>query len=147
MAKKFVPNWAVEQVEYTMALAQFRHQSMLRRLDVGFVTTLQVAVLSIIGSNVLTMEAVDMALSVIAAFIVFMGLNNDWRMSAYMTGYLTRAREIEANHSMKLLQSGRDVVESRRRLQRNATVFPMYYILLEVVWVVVWIMNVVNGMM
>ena len=33
------------------------------------------------------------------------------------------------------------------RLQRNTTIFPLYYILLEIVWVVVWIMNIANSMM
>ncbi len=133
--------WERDKLEYEHAFLQFQHHSTLRRQDMAFVTTVQVAVFSIIGQKILSMDLVSTVLSLFAFFVCVMGLNNERRLSAYMTGYMARARQIESNNDMTLAASGRNELKKRKFLFSNTTLFPLYYVITLAVWLVIWAQN------
>lgn len=136
-------NWETAKVEYEIALEEWRHYANLRRQDMAFVTTIQGAVLTIVGSKLLRLDAPGL-LSITAFFVLLLGINSERRLSAYMTGYIRRAREIESEHGMSLLPLGWDEVKSRKLLFSNRIVFPLYYFVFILVWVSIWALNLLN---
>jgi|GEM_PF-6858752 len=141
MAKTKTQSWELAKVEYENALELYRHYTGLRRQDMAFVTTVQAAALTIIGKNLLSLDASSLLLSIIAFFVLLLGLNNERRITAYMTGYIKRANQIEADHDMSLLMEGRKEVSNRKLLISNTIIFPLYYFIFASAWVVVWVIN------
>lgn len=136
-------SWEFAKVEYENALEQYRHYTSLRRQDMAFVTTVQVAVLTIIGANLRNLDLANLLLSIIAFFVLLLGINNERRLTAYMAGYMKRATQIETDYEMSLLVKGRQEVLNRKLLLSNIVVFQLYYFVFSVVWVVVWVLNVI----
>jgi hypothetical protein len=58
--------WELARLEYETALEQYRQLTALRRQDMAFVTTVQAAVLTIIGSNLLNLDVSGWLLSWVA---------------------------------------------------------------------------------
>jgi hypothetical protein len=143
MAKTKTQSWDLAKVEYENALDLYRHYTSLRRQDMAFVTTVQAAALTIIGKNLLSLDASNLLLSVIAFFVLVLGFNNERRITAYMTGYIKRANQIETDHNMSLLVEGRKEVSKRKLLFSNTIIFPLYYFIFAAAWVVVWVINYV----
>jgi len=143
MAKTKTQSWDLAKVEYESALEQYRHYTSLRRQDMAFVTTVQAAVLTIIGKNLLSLDASNLLLSVIAFFVLLLGFNSERRITAYMSGYMKRASQIETDHNLSLLVEGQKEVSRRKLLISNTIIFPLYYFVFSVVWVVVWVINYV----
>jgi hypothetical protein len=110
----------------------------------AFVTTVQGAVLTIIRERLLDLDPSSLLLSVIAVFVLLLGVNSERRVSAYMVGNMRRANEIELEYGMSLLSSGRREVRERKLLFANRIVFPFYYLIFIVVWIGVWILNLLT---
>jgi len=137
-------SWETAKVEYELALEQWRHYGRLRRQDMAFVTTVQAAALTIIGSKLLSLDTPGFLLSVIAFFVLLLGINSERRMSAYQTGYIHRAVQIESEYCMSLLSLGWNEVQSRKLLLSNRIVFPLYYFVFIVVWASIWALNLLT---
>jgi len=137
-------NWDREKEEYSRALDLFRHFSSLRRQDMAFVTTVQAAILTVIGSKLLSLDFSSFLLSAIAFFVLLLGLNSERRLAAHMTGEMRRAKQIEKEIGMSLLTIAYDEVRSRKLLMTNDVVFPLYYFVFIVAWVVIWILNLLR---
>jgi|SRR5919205_114550 hypothetical protein len=137
--------WDISREEYSSALGLFRHFSGLRRQDMAFVTTVQAAILTIIGSKLLSLDFSSFLLSAIAFFVLLLGLNSERRLAAHMSGEVRRARQIEAAHDMSLLSVAYDEVGSRKLLMRNDLVFPLYYFIFIMTWVIIWVLNLRAG--
>ncbi len=120
----------------------FRHFSDNRRRDMAFITTAQGAVLAIIGKNLLSMSLAYFLLSVIAAFLLLTGLNNERRMTAYMRGYMKRAKKIQDSLGMTFLSDGYTEVTQTKALVSNMVMFPFYYALFFAAWIAIWLANV-----
>jgi len=136
--------WDISKEEYSRALELFRHFSGLRRQDMAFVTTVQAAILTIIGSKLLSLDFSSFLLSAIAFFVLLLGLNSERRLAAHMSGEMRRARQIEAEYDMSLLSVAYDEVRSRKLLLRNDVVFPLYYFIFIIAWVIIWMLNLRN---
>jgi type IV secretory pathway VirB3-like protein len=141
-----VPNkpepWELSRLEYEAALEQYRQLTSLRRQDMTFVTTVQAAVLTIIGTKLLSLDASGFLLSLIAVFVLFLGVNSERRLSGYMAGYMRRAKEIESEYGMQLLSCGVKELRNKKLLISNSIIFPFYYSSFFVAWVVVWTLNI-----
>ncbi|MBC8030791.1 MAG: hypothetical protein H7Z16_11820 [Pyrinomonadaceae bacterium] len=129
------------KAEYEAGLEQFRLMSNLRRQDMAFATTVQAAVFTIVGSKLLQLNFSDFLLSAIAFFVLLLGLNSERRLAAYMTGYMKRVLEIEAESGMSMFCGAGQVTQKRRFLVSNAIVFPFYYCVFVFAWLVVWTLN------
>ena len=79
-------------VEYETTLEDYRHFATLRRQDMLFVTTVQGAVLAVIGTRLFSLQPADIILSIIAASVVCFGFNSEKRLSFYMAAQARRAR-------------------------------------------------------
>ena len=137
-----VENWDKVKQEYSSALELFRHFSSLRRQDMAFVTTVQAAILTIIGSKLLSLDFSSFLLSAIAFFVLLLGLNSERRLAAHMSGEMRRAKQIEEEYGMSLLSVAYGEVKNRKLLMRNDLVFPLYYFIFIVAWVIIWILNI-----
>lgn len=133
-----------EEVEYRTAIELYCQFTDIRRQDIAFITTAQGAVLTIIGTELLKMSISDLLLSVIAVVLLVIGLNSERRLTAYMKGYMERARDIEDKAEMSLLRQAHDEVLKRKGLISNALAFPCYYGAFVLVWVVVWVFNILS---
>ncbi|HEX8632747.1 MAG TPA: hypothetical protein VF703_01195 [Pyrinomonadaceae bacterium] len=133
--------WDIAKEEYSSALGMFRHFSSLRRQDMAFVTTVQAAILTIIGAKLRSLDFSGFLLSAIAFFVLLLGLNSERRLAAHMSGEMRRARQIESEHGMSLLSIAYDEVRDRKLLLRNDMVFPLYYFGFVIAWVIIWILN------
>jgi hypothetical protein len=133
--------WESAKLEYEHAINQYLHCSSLRRQDMVFVTTVQAAVLTIIGVKLQNLDLAGLLLSIIAFFVLLLGVNSERRISAYMSGYMRRANQIESEHSMSLLSNGRQEIKRKKFLVSNAIVFPLYYFVFIIAWIVIWIVN------
>jgi hypothetical protein len=133
--------WEHAKAEYEAGLHQFRLMSTLRRQDMAFVTTVQAAVLTIIGSKLLGLGFSGFLLSVIAFFVLLLGLNSERRLAAYMAGYLARVRKIEGEYGMKMFSHAWQETLKRRFLISNARIFPIYYGIFIFAWLIIWVWN------
>ena len=131
-----------ESLEYASALDLYRHYTNLRRYDMAFVTTAQGAVLTIIGKDLMTMNLPCVLLSLIAFFLLLLGLNSERRLTAYMSAYIRRAKEIESKRKMVLLSSAYSDVSQRRFLVSNTLTFPLYYGIFALSWLLIWTANI-----
>jgi uncharacterized membrane protein AbrB (regulator of aidB expression) len=134
--------WELAKLEYEAALEQYRQLTSLRRQDMTFVTTAQAAILTIIGSKLLNLDASGFLLSLVAVFALFLGINSERRLSGYMSGYMRRAKEIESEFGMQLLSCGIQELRNKKLLISNSIIFPLYYSFFCVAWVFVWILNI-----
>jgi hypothetical protein len=107
-------------------LEQYRQLTSLRRQDITFVTTAQAAILTIVGTKILDLDASGFLLSLIAVFVLFLGINSERRLSGYMSGYMRRAKEIESEYGMQLLSSSIQALKQKKLLISNAVIFPLY---------------------
>lgn len=133
--------WELARLEYETALEQYRQLASLRRQDMTFVTTVQAAVLTIIGTKLLELDASGLLLSLIAVFVLFLGINSERRLSGYISAYMRRAKNIEAEYGMSLLTSGIQEVQTMRFLLSNSVIFPLYYSFFILAWIGVWVLN------
>ncbi len=133
--------WELARVEYEQALAQDQNCTVLRRQDMAFVTTIQGAALTIVGTKLLRMDTAGVLLSLIAFFMLLLGLNSERRLTSYMDAYSRRARELEEQHRLSLVSCGLDETRGKRLLFSNSVMFPLYYAFLMVCWLVVWTRN------
>ncbi|MCA1566434.1 MAG: hypothetical protein LC803_12495 [Acidobacteria bacterium] len=133
--------WDIAREEYSSALGLFRHFSSLRRQDMAFVTTVQAAILTIIGSKLLSLDFSSFLLSTIAFFVLLLGLNSERRLAAHMQGEMSRAKQIEEAYGMTLLSTAYKEVESRKMLMENKVVFPLYYFIFIIAWIIIWTLN------
>jgi len=132
------------KIEYEQALNFFHNHSQLRRQGIAFVTTVEGAMLTIIGNNLVSMEAPHIALSVIGFFVALLGINNERRLIAFTIGYLKRARKIESVSGMSLLYDGYENMKKKPLLVSNTSAFVIYYVLIVVFWISVWLYNFVR---
>ena len=124
-------------MEYQEALAQTRAFATLMRTDVAFATTVQAAILAVIGSHLPLHNIGHTALSVLAFTVAVLGINSVDRVYRYMSGYMSRAREIETKLDLKLIAQGYLVTKNRFNLPIAST-FKYYYALLIVFWMIIW---------
>lgn len=124
--------------EYKLGIELLRHWSTMRRHDIVFVTTIQGAVLTIIGKNLPHLQVADYALTVIAAFVVVLGINSERRLAGYSNGYVRRVQNLELRLGMTLLAEGLAEVQSLRGLVSNYRMFINYYSALFVGWLLLW---------
>lgn len=141
MSSNDTKTWEVAREEYSSALGLFRHFSGLRRQDMAFVTTVQAAILTIIGTKLLSLDFSSFLLSTIAFFVLLLGLNSERRLAAHMRGEINRAKQIEQEYGMTLLSMAYKEVESRKMLMENNKVFPLYYFIFIIAWVIIWMVN------
>ena len=141
--KQKLASWEIAQAEYESAMEEYRHYTNLRRQDMTFVTTAQLAVLTIIGTRLVNLGLADFLLSLIAFFLLLLGINSERRLGAYLVGYKNRASDIEEVYGMKLMQYGAREVKKRRFQISNRIIFPVYYFIFLLAWIVVWIINLV----
>lgn len=139
--KKPSLTWEVGKTEYESAMEEYRHYTTIRRQDMAFVTTTQIAILTIIGDNIVALDLSKLLLSFVAFFILIQGLNSELRMSAYLSGYKNRAKDIERSQGMRLLKSGEEAVKHQKFQISNRKMFPVYYIVFMLVWVGIWVIN------
>jgi hypothetical protein len=135
-------SWELARLEYEAALEQYRQLTSLRRQDMTFVTTTQAAILTIVGTKLLNLDASGFLLSLIAVFVLCLGINSERRLSGYMSGYMRRAKEIESEYGMQLLSLGIQEVENKKLLVSNSVIFPLYYAVFFIAWLIVWILNI-----
>lgn len=135
--------WEIAKLEYETAWEENRHNNSLRRQDMAFVTTFQAVVLTIIGSNILSLDLSNILLSLIAFFVLILGLNSERRLSAYVGGHMVRATEIEKQYGMSVFAEGRKEVQGKRFLISNRIMFPTFYFVFIIVWITIWVLNIV----
>lgn len=136
--------WESAKLEYEKAFSQYLHYTSLRRQDMAFVTTVQIAIFTIIGSNLLQLDIMRLILSFIAFFVLLLGVNNERRLTAYMAGYMIRARQIESEYGLSLISTSTQEVNKRKLLISNTIVFPLYYCIFCISWIIVWVLNIIN---
>jgi len=105
----------------------------------AFVTTVQAAVLTIIGSKLPHLDLGSLFLSLIACFLLLLGINSERRLSSYMDAYSKKAQKIEADFGLSLVMSGLCETRNKKLLFSNATMFPLYYTFFIFAWIVIWI--------
>ena len=136
--------WDVAKTEYENALEHYRHYTDLRGKDAIFTTTVQVGVLTIIGSNLPTLNLAGFLLSIVAFFSILLGINNMRRLSAYLNGFSNRAIEIEKKFGMSLISQGKKEVNKKRISPPSAVLFLFYHYIFLLVWIVIWIWNLLE---
>ncbi len=130
-----------DQLEYNGALDFYKQYTEMRRKDMAFITTAQGAVLTIIGDKLLNMNISYFLLSLVATFLLFIGLNSERRFASYMKAYMVRARDIEKKYEMSLLSDAYTHVTKTKTSLSNTKTFPVYYGLFIFVWMIIWISN------
>ena len=131
----------ITKTEYQAGLDQHRLMSNLRRQDMAFVTTIQAAIFTIVGPKLLQLGISDFILSVLAFFVLLLGLNSERRLVSYMNAYMKRVAEIEASYGMSMFSGAGDKTLKKRAIISNAKVFQIYYLVFVVAWLLVWISN------
>jgi hypothetical protein len=131
-----------EKTEYDACFKMLSLYTASRRQDMTIVAAAQAAVLTVVGGQLLSMQLEHFLLSLVALFVTVMGLNADRRHSAYMYGYIKRARAIEDQNGMELLKQGYEEVKRTKCLVSNSITFPIYYAVFASLWLIVWLLNI-----
>lgn len=137
-------SWDIVQVEYQAAMEQYRHYTVLRRQDMAFVTTVQVAILTIIGAKAQSLDFSSFLLSLMAFFVLLLGINSELRLATYMSGYKQRAKDIEEENRLNIVTGASKRVEQMEKNMFNITnrkIFPLYYSVFALIWIAVWLTN------
>ena len=129
------------KTEYEIAIKLHRQNTEIRRKDLALIITVQGALLTIIGNSILKMDFSHLLLAFVGLSLLFVGLNNERRLTAYMEGYMKRAQELEQKLDMKLLKEGWDSVQSKSFLFSNTKTFPLFYFVFIIVWIGILIFN------
>jgi len=127
------------RMEYEQALNQYQNCTVLRRQDLAFVTTAQGAVLAVLGPRLIEPDFTSFLLSFIACFLLVLGLNSERRLSRYMDAYFRKAVEIEEELGLSLINDGAKDTRRKKLLFSNSQMFPVYYSLSIIGWIVIWI--------
>lgn len=135
---------ALHQLEYESALNMTQHFSTLRRQDMAFVIAVQAAVFTLVGKNLLHLDLASFFLSLVAAFVLLLGINSERRLSAYIVGYMKRATQIESECGMQLLHLAKVEVDRQKWLFSNRSVFLFYYYIFLISWIIIWILNILT---
>lgn len=144
MAPAEKQTWDIAKTEYENALQHYRHFTDLRGRDAIFTTTVQVGVLTIIGSKLPILNLTGFLLSIVAVFSVLLGINNMRRLSAYLNGFSSRAIEIEKNFGMSLISRGKKEVSQKRISPPSAVLFLLYHYIFLLVWIIIWVWNLLK---
>jgi len=140
-----VNKWDVAQFEYKVALEQYRHYTILRRQDMVFVTTVQVAILTIINAKLQLLDLPSFLLSLVAFFVLVLGLNSELRLASYMYAYKERVMEIELSNNLDIVRntsiSGKGQKKFRFNLS-NRVMYPFHYCIFIAAWLAVWGSNI-----
>ena len=129
--------------EYASVMEEYRHYTQLWRQDMAFITTVQSAVLVAIGEKLAEMNLAHWLLSFVAFSVLLLGINSQRRLGAYLAGYKKRVSDIEETHNLKLMQYGEKGVRVRKWQVSNQKVFPIYYLVFLLVWIGIWIVNLI----
>ena len=73
---------AEEKLEYETSIELYKKYMSLRRKDIAFNTTAQVALMTILKDDLLKMDWTNYIFALIALPVLFIGLNNERRISA-----------------------------------------------------------------
>lgn len=141
MCKSENKEYSVERTEYTECLNMFRHFGNSRRRDMAFITTAQGVVLTVVGQNLLNLNLSLFILTVIAVFLLITGFNNERRLSAYMRGYIKRAKYLENKIGMNFLAEGFKEIQNTNYIVSNMHTFSAYYVFFTFAWISIWILN------
>jgi hypothetical protein len=143
------PNaWDRALAEYQSAFEQYRHFVTVRRQDLLFVTTIQGAVLTIIRGSIThsdpttSLHTAEIMLSLLAFFVVLLGLNNERRLSAYMEGCIQSIQRIEKQFDLKLFTTGARLAKQRRLTVGVEAAFTTFYIFLLLGWMAIWALDI-----
>jgi hypothetical protein len=127
--------------EYHQGIELLRHWSTMRRQDIAFVTTIQGAVLTILGKALPHLDVAQYALTVIAFYVILLGINSERRLAAYCDGYVSRVKTLEPSIGMALLSAGAAHVDREHLLVSNKRMFLTYYGVLLTGWITLWLSN------
>jgi hypothetical protein len=137
-----VEKWDTEKLEYKQANEWWRTLSTMRRRDIAFFTAIEVAIITIIRTQLLNLQVEGIILSIIGFFIALIGLNNEYRSYKYLCGFRERARQIEEKQEMTLISSTQNLVSNSQFHKMNtSSAFRLYYALIAVIWLVLWILQ------
>ena len=126
---------AEEKLEYETSIELYKKYMSLRRKDIAFNTTAQVALMTILKDDLLKMDWTNYIFALIALPVLFIGLNNERRISAYLQAYKNRGIEIEKKYRMTLLAGAKDAVKKTDYLISNRVAFTIYYLLFIIFWI------------
>lgn len=135
------PRVALIIAEYQAGLELSRHWSALRRQDMLLVTTVQGAIFTIIGGELLKLKSASIALSIVAFLVALIGFNSERRLSAYIRANVDYLKTIEKSNGLGLLTTANDATLKIRGMVSNKTAFLTYYAFMAAGWVVVWLVN------
>lgn len=127
--------------EYQQGIELLRHWSGVRRQDIVFVTTAQAAILTVIGKSLPRLDLAQYALTVIAFYVIILGINTERRLAAYSDGYVNRIKLLEPTLGIALLSAGAAEVDRQRFLVSNKRMFLTYYGVLLSGWLGLWLTN------
>ncbi|MBI5839114.1 MAG: hypothetical protein HZB19_03345 [Chloroflexi bacterium] len=137
-------NETFELTEYEEANEWWRTLSKMRRQDMTLFITLQGAVVTVIGPQLLHMDPKSIVLSIFAFSSTLLAFNNERRLYGYLYGFRQRALEIEKKRGMALIKSGLNEVGRKKILMRSSVSISWYYALIAICWIVLWILNFVQ---
>lgn len=129
-------------VEYKEALNHVRALATLMRQDITFVTTVQGAVLAIIGMGFPLRNIAHISLAGLAFFVALVSINSVGRSYKYMAEYMSRIREIEGILGMHLFTRGRAVVGRRVNLSVGAAL-RIYCGLVVIFWLIMGVISLI----
>jgi hypothetical protein len=135
-------NWDTEKLEYKQANEWWRTLCNMRHRDIVFFTAIEVAIITVLRTQLLNLQVEGIILSIIGFFIALIGLNNECRLYKYLCGFRERARQIEDNQEMTLISKTQYLVgNSMFQKIKSSLVFRLYYAFIAAIWLVLWILQ------
>jgi hypothetical protein len=135
-------NESVMLKEYEEANEWWRTLSRMRRQDMTLFITIQGAIVTVIGLQLLNMDPKSIVLSIFAFSSALLAFNNERRLYGYLYGFRQRALEIEKKTGMELIKMGMKEVARKRIIVRSSISFSFYYALIALCWVAIWLLNI-----
>jgi hypothetical protein len=136
-----IPSEVWARLEYEMANARWENATNLRRNGLAFFTTVQGAILSIIGDRITNLKISSYALISFGIIVTLFSWSHELRIASYMKGYQNRMIRIERLFNLDLLRSGQDQAVKMKTIS-NRKLFSWYYRINLIGWLLIILYNI-----
>lgn len=129
------------KMEYEQAIVLWQHTANERNACVAFFTAVQGVIFANVREKLFNLDSSSVLLVVIGLIFANLGYQYVRRVTAYLLGYFNRAREIENQLNISVLQRGLKEAKARWTM-KNRLVYAIFHCSIILGWVIVLAVNI-----
>jgi len=129
------------KMEYEQAIVLWQHTANERNACVAFFTAVQGVIFANVHEKLFDLDSSALLLAAIGLLFEILGYQYVRRVTGYMLGYFNRAREIENQLNISVMQRGLKEAKARWTM-KNRVVYAIFHCSIIFGWVIVLAVNI-----